>query len=263
MTEAVGAGTRDGRFYRFSTEAMQRCPSESIDYALMEKTDKAVVVAAALAAKGLPADSPLAGEDWFAGPYIQVRTLRLLIQTLERIQLHGAVRVPSRLVRQRANGQLAVRVFPDGLLDSLLYRGFTAEVWMEPGVTRDNLAENVGLAQRRTDLDPGVALVLGAGNINSIAPLDMLQKLFAEGRALVFVFALLVFSLAVAVHYLFFALEASQEAERRAFEADVAALGRLGVGYVFVPSNEEMYPPGHSTFVEPPRVAESPATCCT
>jgi mannose-1-phosphate guanylyltransferase/mannose-6-phosphate isomerase len=48
MTEAVGAGTRDGRFYRFSTEAMQRCPSESIDYALMEKTDKAVVVAAAL-----------------------------------------------------------------------------------------------------------------------------------------------------------------------------------------------------------------------
>ncbi|MEJ2136031.1 MAG: mannose-1-phosphate guanylyltransferase/mannose-6-phosphate isomerase [Desulfofustis sp.] len=48
MTEAVGAGTRDGRFYRFFTEAMQRCPSESIDYALMEKTDKAVVVAAAL-----------------------------------------------------------------------------------------------------------------------------------------------------------------------------------------------------------------------
>lgn len=48
MTEAVDGGTRDGRFYRFSTEAMQRCPSESIDYALMEKTDKALVVAADL-----------------------------------------------------------------------------------------------------------------------------------------------------------------------------------------------------------------------
>ena len=48
MTEAVGGGTRDGRFYRFSTEDMKRCPSESIDYALMEKTDKAVVVAADL-----------------------------------------------------------------------------------------------------------------------------------------------------------------------------------------------------------------------
>lgn len=48
MTEAVAAGTRDGRFYRFSAEEMERCPSESIDYALMEKTDKAVVVAADL-----------------------------------------------------------------------------------------------------------------------------------------------------------------------------------------------------------------------
>ncbi len=48
MAEAVEAGTRDGRFYRFSYEHMQRCPSESIDYALMEKTDKAVVVAADL-----------------------------------------------------------------------------------------------------------------------------------------------------------------------------------------------------------------------
>ncbi|MBT8354098.1 MAG: mannose-1-phosphate guanylyltransferase/mannose-6-phosphate isomerase, partial [Desulfofustis sp.] len=48
MTEAVEAGTRDGRFYRFSFEHMQRCPGESIDYALMEKTDKAVVVAANL-----------------------------------------------------------------------------------------------------------------------------------------------------------------------------------------------------------------------
>jgi pantoate--beta-alanine ligase len=42
----------------------------------------------------------------------------------------------------------------------------------------------------------------------------------------------------------------------RTLEADVAALGRYGVDYVFAPSDEEMYPPGHSTFVQPPRVAE-------
>jgi len=48
MSGAVSAGTRDGRFYRFGTEEMRNCPSESIDYALMEKTDKAVVVAADL-----------------------------------------------------------------------------------------------------------------------------------------------------------------------------------------------------------------------
>ena len=138
-------------------------------------------VAAALAAKGLEDDSPLAGEDWFAGPYIQVRSLRLLIQTLERIGRSGGVDVPAKLVRQLANGQVAVRVFPDDLLDGLLYRGFTADVWMEPGVTPDNLSENVGLVHRRTDATPGVALVLGAGNVASIPTLDAIYKLYAEG----------------------------------------------------------------------------------
>ena len=139
-------------------------------------------VAAALAAKGLDPDSPRAGEDWFAGPYIQVRTLRLLIQTLERIRTHGEVRVPSRLVRRLSNGQIAARVFPDGLLDSLLYYGFTADVWMEPGVTRDNLAEHVGMVYRDSDPRPGVSLVLGAGNVASIPTLDAIHKLYAEGR---------------------------------------------------------------------------------
>ena len=139
-------------------------------------------VAAALEAKGLDPDSPRAGEDWFAGPYIQVRTLRLLIRTLERIRSYGEVRVPSRFVRRLPNGQLAVRVFPDDLLDSILYRGFTADVWMEPGVTRDNLAEHVGMVYRDADPRPGVSLVLGAGNVASIPTLDAVHKLYAEGR---------------------------------------------------------------------------------
>ena len=139
-------------------------------------------VAAAVQAKGLPADSPLAGEDWFAGPYIQVRTLRLLIETLRRIERRGAVDVPARLIRERADGRIAVRVFPHDWLDSLLYLGFTAEVWMQPGVSRENLAEHVGLAQRRSDVEPGVALVLGAGNVASIPTLDAVYKLYAEGR---------------------------------------------------------------------------------
>lgn len=46
MGESVSRGTRDGVFYRFDKEAMEQCPDDSIDYALMEKTDKAVVVEA-------------------------------------------------------------------------------------------------------------------------------------------------------------------------------------------------------------------------
>lgn len=46
MTEAVGLGTLDGLFFRFNAKAMATCPSDSIDYALMEKTNKAAVVEA-------------------------------------------------------------------------------------------------------------------------------------------------------------------------------------------------------------------------
>ena len=48
MVESVGNGTRDGRFFRFEKNAMLRCPSDSIDYALMEKTTIASVVVADL-----------------------------------------------------------------------------------------------------------------------------------------------------------------------------------------------------------------------
>jgi pantoate--beta-alanine ligase len=41
----------------------------------------------------------------------------------------------------------------------------------------------------------------------------------------------------------------------RTLEADVAALSAAGVDVVFVPSNEEMYPPGHATWVEVGSVA--------
>jgi len=48
MEKAVAVGSRDGHFFRFDKDAMASCPSDSIDYALMEKTDKAVVVVADL-----------------------------------------------------------------------------------------------------------------------------------------------------------------------------------------------------------------------
>ena len=44
MDRAVSDGRQDGVFYRFEKGAMEQCPALSIDYALMEKTDRAVVV---------------------------------------------------------------------------------------------------------------------------------------------------------------------------------------------------------------------------
>lgn len=46
MTDAVLHGWKDGIFFRFDQGAMERCPDDSIDYALMEKTNRAAVVEA-------------------------------------------------------------------------------------------------------------------------------------------------------------------------------------------------------------------------
>jgi len=46
MTDSVVHGTRDGVFFRFDRAAMELCPNDSIDYALMEKTGRAAVVEA-------------------------------------------------------------------------------------------------------------------------------------------------------------------------------------------------------------------------
>lgn len=48
MEKAVAGGSSDGHFFRFERKAMASCPRDSIDYALMEKTDKAEVVVADL-----------------------------------------------------------------------------------------------------------------------------------------------------------------------------------------------------------------------
>ncbi len=46
MGEAVEKGTTDGVFFRFERGAMTACPADSVDYAVMEKTENGVVVAA-------------------------------------------------------------------------------------------------------------------------------------------------------------------------------------------------------------------------
>lgn len=48
MNTAVEKGSRDGCFYRFEEQEMTACPSDSIDYALMEKTINGYVVDAEL-----------------------------------------------------------------------------------------------------------------------------------------------------------------------------------------------------------------------
>lgn len=139
-------------------------------------------VAAAIKAKGIPADSPLVGEEWLGGPVVQARTIRLVIESLRDIHAGSKPRIPTSDVRVRADGQTVVQVFPRTTMDKLTFAGFRAEVWQSPGVTPQNLADNMAGFYDETDPKGAVALVLGAGNVASIGPLDMIQKLFFEGQ---------------------------------------------------------------------------------
>ena len=130
--------------------------------------------------KQIPPGSRFEGEEWLSGPLAMLTAYDGFADTLQR--LPGKAFLRGLRSRTLPSGQLALRVLPRTLWDRLLYSGITAEVWMQPGVSRANLATHAAAAW---DIPPaarqaGVALVLGAGNITSIAPLDCLYKLLVE-----------------------------------------------------------------------------------
>lgn len=132
-------------------------------------------------AKGIAPDSQLEGEEWTSGPWALLATCDHLLVTLDGIAADGAAPIDALKKRRVAGGQLAVEVFPHTVFDRLLLSGVRAEVWMAPGITADNLAAHCAPAYRAdARVDGELALVLGAGNISSIAPLDALYKLFTD-----------------------------------------------------------------------------------
>jgi len=140
-------------------------------------------VAACCEAKGI-SNTPFVGEEWATGPFVLLKQLRQLHQSLLDIEALGAPTIPGP-VTTRADGQVVAQVFPLTSYDRLFFSGLTAEVWMEPGITADGLARTQALIYQDKQHMGKVALVLGAGNVSSIAPLDILYKLFVEDQVVV------------------------------------------------------------------------------
>jgi len=140
---------------------------------------------ASCAGEGIPLDAPVAGEEWLVGPYLVIRNLQLLRQSLEDIRQHGAPRIPGP-VRTRENGQVTAQVFPASSYDRLFYPGVTADIWMKPGVDREEMVRTQASAYREAEPKGKVALVLGAGNVSSIGPTDALYKFFVENQVVLY-----------------------------------------------------------------------------
>lgn len=132
--------------------------------------------------KRIPEGSPLLGEEWISGPYAVMAACNGLMETLG--QMEGKAFLKHLPTRELPNGQTAVRVVPHSIWDRLLLSGVKADVWMQRGVTPANLKAHAATAydvplEKRLGK---VALVLGAGNIAAISPLDAFQKLFLENQ---------------------------------------------------------------------------------
>jgi acyl-CoA reductase-like NAD-dependent aldehyde dehydrogenase len=135
-------------------------------------------VATGSKAKGIsPATS---GEEWLAGLVPTVRMLRLLAESLDAIARDGKPPL-GRATRARPDGRLEIQLLPTSAFDKVAYAGFSGHVIMQPGIDLAEVRRRQASFYGKRDPEGGVSLILGAGNVSSIPPMDALGKMFIEG----------------------------------------------------------------------------------
>ncbi|MFQ3631254.1 hypothetical protein [Roseiflexus sp.] len=133
-------------------------------------------ITASLEAKGLAPGGYGEGEErtWFT---ILTRTLRLLHQALIDIRDHGRPQLPGVLT-SRPNGQSVAPVLPMSRYDAAILPRMTGEVWIEPGLTADEVLQQQANVYQTPAESGRVALVLNASTSTFLPVTDILHKLF-------------------------------------------------------------------------------------
>ena len=85
-------------------------------------------------------------------------------------------------VTEAADGRLRVRVFPATAFDRVAFPQTTAEVWMQPGVTRADLESGQAAAYADPAAHAGTSLVLAAGNVASLGPARRALQALRRGQ---------------------------------------------------------------------------------
>jgi len=142
-------------------------------------------VKAAARHKQIPDSSSLVGEEWSSGPYPVMAACNALMETLSKME--GKAFLDDIPLRALPNGQTCATVMPHSIWDRLIYSGIKAEVWMQKGINAGNLKQNTagGYDVPAAARSGKIALVLGAGNVAAITPLDCFQKLFLENQVVI------------------------------------------------------------------------------
>ncbi|MFC1505290.1 aldehyde dehydrogenase family protein [Thermodesulfobacteriota bacterium] len=146
-------------------------------------TVKNLWVNSELRAKEIKAKTLGEAEEWGLVAVV-VRALRIIRNSLIDILKNGQPKI-SGPIKTRSNGQVVASVFPLTFKDRIVFRGITAQVWMEPDVTVKELSANQAKVYNNKDHKGKVALVLGAGNASMLPVIDFLHKLFVEDQVVV------------------------------------------------------------------------------
>ncbi|HEY2644183.1 MAG TPA: aldehyde dehydrogenase family protein [Galbitalea sp.] len=141
-------------------------------------------VDAATAIKGLVSDSQLTGEEWISGPYPVLISALVLRDTMLALA-SGKSPLARKKFGTAPGGRVTIPVLPGSSHEAILLHGFRGEVWMPQGVTADAARAAAGLGSLHPSETGGVGLVLGAGNVTSIPPLDVLYEVFANNRVVI------------------------------------------------------------------------------
>src|SRR5258707_12184837 len=81
---------------------------------------------------------PASSEEWAAGPWPVLKNMRQLRQSLADIESSGHPKIPGP-VTTRPDGQVVAQVFPQTAYDRIFFMGIKGGIWMEPGVTAEEL----------------------------------------------------------------------------------------------------------------------------
>ena len=94
-----------------------------------------------------------------------------------------AGQTPGKNRHDQRQANCACRCSPlRGMFDSVLFAGFRADVWMQPGVTPENLATTLGLLRAAWLGARGHRARVGGGQRQQHRPTDAFSKLFQEGK---------------------------------------------------------------------------------
>eukprot|EP01028_Stygiella_incarcerata_P012800 TRINITY_DN80472_c0_g1_i1.p1 TRINITY_DN80472_c0_g1~~TRINITY_DN80472_c0_g1_i1.p1 ORF type:complete len:647 (-),score=149.74 TRINITY_DN80472_c0_g1_i1:168-2108(-) len=137
-----------------------------------------------------PLNESLMAEEILSGICPIARVCQTLLVTLEAINSHegdddpqDGVFFPPKKWRTSATGNDVAVVFPRCIHESMSFPNTSAEVWIEKGGSKAQASQlRLQLRQSGGGSEGCVALVLSAGNVNSIGITDAIHKLFIENQ---------------------------------------------------------------------------------